>query len=69
MQIVTSEGKIIAMVGYEDLSSLENNENFTDLISQFERSQEEQADKDKSLWDDFTEEANNNNDSNDSIDS
>ena len=56
MQIVTSEGKIIAMVGYEDLSSLETNENFADLISQFEKAQAEKAEKEKSLWDEFSQE-------------
>lgn len=35
MQIVNSEGTVIAMVGYEDLSGLQNNSNFNDLISQF----------------------------------
>ena len=35
MQIVTNEGVVVAMEGYEDLSGLENNEQFQDLIAQF----------------------------------
>jgi len=35
MQIVTSEGTIVAMEGYEDLTGLQGNKNFVDLISQF----------------------------------
>jgi len=35
MQIVNSEGTVIAMVGYEDLSSLHTNSSFNDLIAQF----------------------------------
>jgi len=35
MQIVTSEGKIIPMEGYEDLAGLAENKNFNNLIDQF----------------------------------
>lgn len=35
MQIVTSEGEVVPMEGYEDLSGLEDNEKFQDLIAQF----------------------------------
>ena len=43
MQVVTSEGNIFAMPGYEDISGLTNNKNFADLISQFEKDQAEKA--------------------------
>ena len=46
MQVVTSSGNIVAMEGYEDISALQNNGNFVDLISQFEQSQAEEAEKD-----------------------
>jgi len=35
MQIVTSEGNIIPMEGYEDLAGLAENENFASLIDHF----------------------------------
>ena len=35
MQIVTSEGTIIPMEGYEDLAGLAENDNFNNLIDQF----------------------------------
>lgn len=44
MQIVTHEGKIISMEGYEDLVGLENNKQFIDLIAQFQKERE-------NLWD------------------
>ena len=50
MQVVTSEGSIVAMEGYEDISSLTNNNNFADLISQFEQAQAEKASKETSIW-------------------
>ena len=37
MQIVTSEGTIIPMEGYEDLAGLANNENFSNLIDHFQQ--------------------------------
>jgi hypothetical protein len=39
MQVVGSDGSIIAMEGYEDLSGLQNNKNFVNLISEFEEEQ------------------------------
>jgi hypothetical protein len=36
MQIVTSDGNIVAMEGYEDISGFTSNANFVNLISQFE---------------------------------
>ena len=39
MQVVGSDGSIVAMKGYEDLSDLQNNKNFVNLISEFEESQ------------------------------
>lgn len=35
MQIVTTDGQIVGMEGYEDVSGFANNANFVDLISQF----------------------------------
>ena len=35
MQVVSSDGNIVAMEGYEDLSDLQNNAEFAGLISQF----------------------------------
>ena len=55
MQVVTSSGSIVAMEGYEDISALQSNGNFADLISQFEQSQAEEAEKDKSIWEGMTE--------------
>ena len=49
MQIVTSEGTIIPMDGFEDLASLATNEEFANLIAQFIKEREEQAQQ--SLWD------------------
>lgn len=37
MQLVTSEGTIVSMEGYEDLSDLEANNNFINLIDQFKK--------------------------------
>ena len=55
MQVVTSEGNIFAMPGYEDISGLQNNNQFADLISQFEKAQAEKAKKEESIWDGMTE--------------
>jgi len=55
MQIVTNDGKIIPMDGYEDLTSLANNENFSNLIDQFEQQQAEKAKNGKSIWEGMTE--------------
>ena len=35
MQVVTSDGSVVPMEGYEDISTLKKNNNFADLISQF----------------------------------
>jgi len=55
MQIVTNDGKVIPMEGYEDLASLANNKNFNNLIEQFEQAQAEKAKNGKSIWDGMTE--------------
>lgn len=55
MQIVTNDGKIIPMDGYEDLTSLANNKNFYNLIEQFEQQQAEKAKNGKSIWEGMTE--------------
>jgi len=55
MQIVTNDGKIIPMDGYEDLASLANNNNFANLIEQFEQAQAEKAKNGKSIWDGMSE--------------
>jgi hypothetical protein len=46
MQIVTSNGEIIAMKGYEDYTALRQNKHFVDLIDEFKR----QRDANKNLW-------------------
>lgn len=43
MQIVTSEGSVIPMEGYEDLTDLQNNQKFQDLIAQFQAEQAAKA--------------------------
>lgn len=55
MQIVTNDGDIIPMDGYEDLASLKNNKNFANLIEQFQQEQAERAKNGKSIWEGMTE--------------
>jgi uncharacterized membrane protein YdfJ with MMPL/SSD domain len=55
MQIVTNDGEIIPMDGYEDLASLANNKNFATLIEQFQQEQAEKAKNGKSIWEGMTE--------------
>ena len=52
MQVVTSDGNIFSMPGYEDVSGLKKNNQFADLISKF---QAEKAKNDQSIWDGMTE--------------
>lgn len=47
MQIVTSEGYVITMEGFEDMGDLANNPNFDNLIAQFEQARQD-------LWDQQT---------------
>ena len=47
MQILTSDGTVVPMDGYEDLESLMTNEHFANLIEEFLRERDERMD---SLW-------------------
>jgi len=46
MQIVTNDGEIIAMYGYENVEALKQNKHFVDLIEQFKKHRDEKMD----LW-------------------
>ena len=53
MQVVSSDGTIVAMEGYEDLTDLQDNKGFADLISQFLKQQKnrESSEQEKNIWD------------------
>jgi len=68
MQIVTNDGDIIPMDGYEDLASLANNKNFASLIEQFQQEQAEKAKNGQSIWKGTTEVFDDGDKTNDSAD-